>query len=724
MTWHEKVISLVENDRYGEVAQFYENLLETETDTISYYWYLGISYLLQEKEEEAQSVWLLILSQDDEESFLTLDLLETLEREASRQIMAGQDRYAHLIRLYIQEINPDDLNNLLQLILLEMKLNLFYPDILNQWDIESLFARQKADHDSLLQVMVNLLSYPHPQTLVFLNACIASLPAPQNFREIVVKEIVNRGYQHSQPLWAIDLTKLLVQYEPDNLGLLNNLFILYKGASNYQQCLSIAGIFCQEDKSILVRTFGLSLKISVLHECGDWLNLPPLIIQMKDLLKEMEDPRISTDELFIRDALLGLTSSLPYFEDQPQENRTLQNKLSQYFQKQINPDFSHLSPPVYKQILKIGYIASTLRRHSVGWLSRWLFQHHNREKFKIYIYLVGQPEDDITDQWFRKNAETIHNLPSNPRLISEKIREDQIDILVDLDSITKNTTYHVMALKPAPVQVTWLGLDASGLPAIDYFLADNYVLPPDAGDYYREKIWRLPHTYLAVDGFEIGVPTLRREDLGISPDSMVYLTLQSGLKRNRQCIGLQMEIIKAVPDSYLLIKGSAKSETIRELFISIARSAGVNIDRLRFLPNDTCEETHRGNLQIADVVLDTFPYNGATTTLEVLWAGIPLVSRVGRQFAARNSYTFMTNAGIEEGIAHTGEEYVEWGIKLGTDESLRGKVVEKLRLSRQISPLWNGENFALEIEKAYGQMWRDYCEKDADAQTVSGSEIT
>lgn len=104
-------------------------------------------------------------------------------------------------------------------------------------------------------------------------------------------------------------------------------------------------------------------------------------------------------------------------------------------------------------------------------------------------------------------------------------------------------------------------------------------------------------------------------------------------------------------------------------------------------------------------MLDTFPYNGATTTLETLWMGIPLVTRMGEQFAARNSYTMLKNVGVEEGIAWTDEEYVEWGIRLGTDAVLRQQVREKLRQSRQTSPLWNAAQFTREMERAYEQMW-------------------
>jgi predicted O-linked N-acetylglucosamine transferase (SPINDLY family) len=172
-----------------------------------------------------------------------------------------------------------------------------------------------------------------------------------------------------------------------------------------------------------------------------------------------------------------------------------------------------------------------------------------------------------------------------------------------------------------------------------------------------------------------------------------------------------MKIIKEVPNSYFLIKGDAEEEAIKQFFYKIAAEEGVECSRLRFLAQDPSEAVHRANLTIADIVLDTFPYNGATTTLETLWMGIPLVTRVGQQFAARNSYTMMMNAGITEGIAWTDEEYVEWGVRLGNDEALRQQVVLKLKASRQTAPLWNGKQFTREMEKAYEQMWQRYIEE-------------
>jgi predicted O-linked N-acetylglucosamine transferase (SPINDLY family) len=263
----------------------------------------------------------------------------------------------------------------------------------------------------------------------------------------------------------------------------------------------------------------------------------------------------------------------------------------------------------------------------------------------------------------------------------------------------------VVALKPAPIQIHWLGFDASGIPAVDYFIADPYVLPADADAYYSEKIWRLPHTYIAVDGFETECPSLQRDSLDIPGDAVVFLSSQTGMKRNTENIRSQLQIVKAVPNSYFLVKSfKANPEFIETFFRELAEAEGVSGDRLRFLPDTPSETVHRANLSLADVVLDTYPYNGATTTLEALWMGLPIVTQVGQQFAARNSYTMLMNVGVTEGIAWNNAEYVAWGIRLGREEALRKKIRYRLRQSRHTSPLWNGQQFTREMEYAYEQM--------------------
>jgi predicted O-linked N-acetylglucosamine transferase (SPINDLY family) len=452
-------------------------------------------------------------------------------------------------------------------------------------------------------------------------------------------------------------------------------------------------------------------------KCHQWQGLLDIFNQQKALLKQfiLNPEPIKID--FIRQSLVIFNQPSFYIEDNLQENRHLLNQTGLIFQSLFREEFKETIKPYTNNLtanrpLKIGYLGSTFRSHSVGWLCRWLIHYHDQEKYPYYIYSITDYRDQITEEWFKSKATQFYSFDRKVAKVVEQIQQDEIDILIDLDSLTLDLACQILALKPAPIQVTWLGMDATGLPAVDYFIADPYVLPENAQEYYSEKIWRLSNTYLSIDGFEVGVPTLTREDLEIEDDAIIYYNVQNRQKLHPDTIRLQLRILKEVPHSYLLIKERNNKKTAHKFFESLAQEEGIKLNRLRFLEGNKTELEHRANLTIADVMLDTYPYNGATTTLETLWMEIPLVTRVGEQFAARNSYTFMINAGITEGIAWTDEEYIDWGIRLGKDEDLRAKIAWKLRQSKQTSPLWNAKEFTQEMENAYRQMWGIYCQNN------------
>jgi predicted O-linked N-acetylglucosamine transferase (SPINDLY family) len=721
MPWHASIEPTLLLQNRGELEraiEWYEEIIEAEPLEIEGYWYLGLAYFLAGREEEAKLTWLFVLGQGEEGEVeaWTRDLVAILVEEAGRQTEGGNLDSASRLRQQIWELVPDDLVNLLYSIDLALIGQHFPIDLLDEWlSIE----RGKPSLPGslpvplLLSILEKILAYPHESVADFARVILPHLPDGKVYVQKVVQAIITYRYQYQHPNFAIHLTEIALEVLPEELYLWNNLFILYKITCHYSKALEAAINFSHHSRNSLENLFGQSLQIGILHEMGDWLNLPRSIELLKTSIEQIEAAGELPLQAFIRDSLLGITSCFPYYQDNPLANRSLQNQLAIRFQAAIQTSYliAHKSvAKVPKKTLRIGYISHALRRHSVGWLSRWLLHYHDREAFHITLYLVNQPEDDITRNWFMPHANRVYNLSPYPHKIAGTILEDNLDILIDLDSITNNTTYSVMALKPAPIQVTWLGLDASGIPAIDYFIADPYVLPDRAAEYYREKIIRLPHTYLAIDGFEVGVPSQRREMFALETDAIIYLSVQTGLKRTPETIRLQARILKEVANSYLFIKGSGDPDTIRSLLTTIFESEGVSPDRLRFLPFDTSEEIHRANLTLADVILDTYPYNGATTTLEALWMGIPLVTRVGQQFAARNSYTFLTNAGISEGIAWSEEEYVRWGVEFGKNSELRAQVRQKLFHSRRTAPLWNGRAFTLEMENAYRQIWGDYCQ--------------
>lgn len=716
-------------EKYIEAISFYEEAINTNPTEITNYWYLGLAYLLQGNEEEAQATWLFSTAEVDEEQLAqySSDLFQVLQAEALRQEELENYQLAWVVRHHACEFVPDDINNLLQIVWLSIKyLDNFVFENLSELRIVELLELEQLpniDRDLLLKVLEQVLDklYIAPIILRFVKACSHHVPSLQNYIDIVIAAALSFSFIKHQPHIAIALTEICLELDSENIQLWRNLVNFYQNSGNYSKGIEISKYYQSLCKSLTEQTHAAYLTLrGFLTAGGYWEEAAETFDDYYSLLSKLansQETQYKGLPLETNVRLFNTAFFLPYLQDEPRTNRWIQNRLSsiasnnlQEFVKEREENFYPAVAIDSPKTIKIGFASHCFRQHSVGWLSRWVFQHYDREKFQVYLYFhANEPENAFAQEWFIKNAWQAHSSTSSLRL-AEQVYEDKIDILVDLDSITLDTTCELMALKPAPIQVTWLGWDASGVPGIDYYIADPYVLPDNAQDYYQEKIWRLPQTYVAVDGFEVGVPTLRRDDLDIPTDAIVYASAQRGYKRHLDTARLQMEILKQVPNSYFVIKGLGDKVSIQQFFTQLAEEEGIDPNRLRFPPLDINEFVHRANLGIADVVLDTYPYNGATTTLETLWMGIPLVTRVGQQFAARNSYAFLKNVGVEEGIAWTDEEYIEWGVRLGKDEALRQQVAWKLKASRQTSPLWNAKQFTREMETAFQQMWQKYVE--------------
>jgi len=736
--WQQQAEKFLLGRNYAQAENLYEQAIEAEPETKSHYWHLGLTLLLQGQEAEAQTTWLLGMAEGEPEQIelWTAELLLVLQKEADRQVTLPDYAMAWAIRQHIREIRPEDINNLFHLIDLSILLENYTGEELSALGVMELLEWElliPLDLDLLMQVLKSVLDYApfHPSSLAFASASVAHIRELEVFVHLIVITSINIA--NSSPHLAVHFLEICRRLDPESLepsqrlSFLHHLASFYQNARQYDEGIEVAKL-CYSLAEELYDKVCANHKLlrGLMGAVGYWEEVCLLIEQHKSQLEMLiaQQPRSLSSYTVV--SLFTTTFFFPYLQDQAKNNRQIQNQVAGlcqanievYGQEQVERyrkrHLVNKSRGVASKKLKIGYLSHCFGMHSVGWLARWLFQYHDRDRFQINTYFMAyrkKPIYDSLEDWYSQQADRAFQGSFYPFEMAEQISQDEVDILIDLDSTTLDLNCEVLGLKPAPIQVTWLGWDASGLPAIDYFIADPYVLPESAQDYYSEKIWRLPHTYIGVDGFEIDVPTLRREDLSIPSDAVVYMSSQVGYKRHPDTARLQMKIVAEVPNSYFLIKGGAGEESLKSFFNQLAEEEGVKIDRLRFLPQDPTEAIHRANLGIADVVLDTYPYNGATTTLETLWMCIPLVTRVGEQFSARNSYTMMMNVGVTEGIAWTDDQYVEWGVKLGKDAALRQHISWKLRQSRLTSPLWNGKQFAREMENAYEQMWQRYLEK-------------
>jgi predicted O-linked N-acetylglucosamine transferase (SPINDLY family) len=693
--------------------------------------------LLQDKPDEAQTTWFMAIMEGQAEEIdnLNSELITVLETEAKRHEEIEDYFIAQKIRQQIKEFNPTDIKNLCHLIILTTKLksNLEY-GLESLLAVIKLFQSQDDEHnvsvefDLLLETIKSVLDFAplHSSTLEFIES---SLPLIQqnnqiySFLSIILPGMIKIGHILREPKIAADIGELYLIIQPHNIEVLRHLASFYQNSNQYDKGIETAKLRYELVKTLpdLISSNQLIIR-GLMSAGGYWSEAYSFFKRHESLLLKLIEEQPTNLRSIEVSQLFNSYFFAPYFGDNPKYYRLIQNQLGKLCQTNAEEyaksdvdrcrkkHLENKAKIIKPRKLKIGYLSYCLRNHSVGWLARWLFQHHNREKFELYGYFINSNNiSEPLHDWYVSQMDKVNRGEYSYEIVNQ-VYDDEVDILIDLDSMTLDISCEVLAVKPAPIQVTWLGWDATGIPNVDYFIADPYVLPSYAQEYYSEKIWRLPQSYIAVEGFEVGVSNIRRDTLDIPDSAIVYLSAQKSYKRNADTARLQMRIIKEVPNSYFLIKGVAKEESLKDFFCQIAEEEGVDPSQLRFIPDVPSESVHRANLAIADVILDTYPYNGATTTLETLWMCIPLVTKVGEQFAARNSYTMMMNAGIKEGIAWSDEEYIDWGIRLGKDETLRQNIAWKLRKSKQTAPLWNAKNFTNQMEKAYEEMWQIYTE--------------
>ncbi|MBD2144077.1 hypothetical protein [Sphaerospermopsis sp. FACHB-1194] len=721
------------------IPEYEQNIAENPRD-VSNYWYLGLALLLEGREEEAQITWmtpLLEFGEEESESWLQ-ELTEILLHSAQEQEANSNNKLAWVIRQHIKEFIPDDINNLLKIIELNTDLNIEDLETnINQLveTISQLTETPVFDENLLVKVIEKLVHLDPVTPPPFVDHLLEKFIIHLSTSDTIIPLLKGKAeayYRFSQSYMSIYFAKVALHLDPNNLDCIRKIVAPLQrlGSAYTKESIDWVKKYLALAQKPIDQINGYHYLLdALLTSCASWEKAVQAYQAYKLYLSNVVNSK-SDDESLVQ--LLSIGAFLLYMEDNPRENRLIRNGLADLSQQVLWKSFpenintyqkrfqSH-RPALSERPLRIGYLSECFRTHSVGFLAWWLLKYHDPQQFDIYLYSLKENIYDPHQQAYKNEfGERYHQECLSMVAMADKINADEIDILVDLDSLTSYGGCAILALKPAPIQISWLGYDGTGFPTVDYFMADHYVLPESAQDYYTEKIWRLPENYIGIDGFTIGTPTLTRESLDIPEDGIIYFSSQTGLKRNPQNIRLQLQILKQVPNSYFLLKSHRTNyQDLQDFIAPIAEAEGVDLKQLRFLPSAPLDTEHRANLAIADVVLDTYPYNGATTTLETLWMGIPIVTRVGEQFAARNSYTMMMNVGVTEGIAWSDEEYVEWGVRLGKDEKLRQEIVWKLRKSRQTSPLWNGKKFAREMEKAYLQMWQIYFSGDVYCSSSS-----
>jgi protein O-GlcNAc transferase len=371
---------------------------------------------------------------------------------------------------------------------------------------------------------------------------------------------------------------------------------------------------------------------------------------------------------------------------------------------------AHTNDRSLERHLRIGYVSSEFRQHSVAYFLEPVLAHHDHVHFEIFCYSNNPIEDDVTER-LKSYADHWQCIAGfSDEQTAQHIRADKIDILIDLNGHSGSSCLLVFARKPAPIQITWLGYpNTTGLSAIDYRITDQFADPLGMTEnFHSEVLVRLPECFSCYQP-----PRDTPEVSGLPAREKGYVTFGSFnnlAKITPEVITTWAQILLAVPDSRLVIKNPALGgNTTHQMTQKAFMKLGITPERLELLGHDPSQKVHLKRYWNIDIGLDTFPYNGTTTTCEALWMGVPVVTLVGKSHAGRVGMSQMSNLGLTELISRTPEDYVTTAARLANSLEHLDTLRKELRSRIAGSALMDGQRFTKNLEQAYRAMWLDWC---------------
>ena len=356
--------------------------------------------------------------------------------------------------------------------------------------------------------------------------------------------------------------------------------------------------------------------------------------------------------------------------------------------------------------LRVGYLSWDFHQHATSYLIAELFELHDRDCFEIFADSYGPDDGSAIRARIRHAVSGFVDIASYSHVAAARaIYEDRIDILVDLKGYTQGARPQIMALRPAPVQVNWLGYPGTmGMPQIDAILADHFIIPAGAESGYSERIVRLPDCYQINDRRRVVASTPSRAECGLPEESFVFCCFNQSYKILPDVFAAWLRILKAVPGSrlWLLETNAWAVKNLRDAAIA----QGIAIDRLVFAPVRPLDE-HLARYRVADLALDTFPYTSHTTGSDALWAGCPLVTCAGDTFASRVAGSLLHAAGLSELVTRSLVEMERVALELAQTPARLAEIRARLVATRDSCALFDSPRFVRSLESAYDALWTD-----------------
>ena len=354
--------------------------------------------------------------------------------------------------------------------------------------------------------------------------------------------------------------------------------------------------------------------------------------------------------------------------------------------------------------IRLAYLSGDYREHPVAYLIAELFELHDRSRFELVAISFGPDDRSPMRQRMERAFDRFIDVRQMSDLETAQLMRDlEIDIAIDLAGYTQHCRSQILAYRPAPIQVNYLGYPGTmGADFIDYILVDPFIVPPDQQPYFAEQLVHLPDCYQVNDSQRaIAARTPSRQDCGLPAEGFVFCSFNNSYKITPTLFGIWMRLLDAVPDSVLWLLGN--NELVESNLRQAARARKVNPDRLVFAPRRPLPE-HLARHRLADLFLDTLPYNAHTTASDALWVGLPVLTCAGQSFASRVAGSLLQAIGLPELVTHSLTDYEALALKLATQPDLLREINRKLAQNRLSTPLFDSDRFRCNIEAAYRQM--------------------
>jgi len=357
--------------------------------------------------------------------------------------------------------------------------------------------------------------------------------------------------------------------------------------------------------------------------------------------------------------------------------------------------------------IRVAYLSADFRDHPVALLLAGMFEQHDRSRFETTAVSFGPPDDSAMRQRLTGAFDRFLDVREKSDAdIARLLRDAEIDIAVDLMGPTQGARPGILAHRPAPVQVIYLGYaGSSGAPYIDYLLADPIVIPEAERALFGEQIVYLPDSFMGADSARAIAPEMpTRAEEGLPANGFVFCAFNTSYKITPLSFDVWMGLLNDVPGSVLWL--SASNETAERHLRAAAQTRGVAPERLVFARRTPTNAAHLARHRLADLYLDTLPINAHSTANDALWAGVPVLTCRGGTFGGRVAASLLTALGLPELITDTREDYTALALKLARDPALLGSIRAKLAVQRVSSPLFDTARFTRHVEDAYTTMWQ------------------